>query len=291
MYLGKDGTVCALQGFPGRVIRVDVEGLPAGDLLYSRGEGGQQMGVLNRGFGTPDGLVLVGIRMTFGGSITEQTYFVAKCDAEGVEQTALVEKSNPVDYSNFVMTEAGLDFVWSRIAVADDGTIFVAPGRNEYAIQVFSPAGEHLRTITREYEAAKRDAAEVKNARQILEAIGAYYPRPPHSYETEDVNAAIAGMWLTRDGRLWVQSGDAHREAPEGTWVVLDVFGPDGRLEKQVALPGAHDALQDGLYVQPDGRILVVTGALDAFLNQQAVAKDAAEESTPLEVICYDLGS
>jgi hypothetical protein len=249
------------------------------------------MGVLNRGFATPDGLALVGIRMTFGGSVTEQTYFLALCDADGLERKALVEKTNPVDYADFVMTEAGLDFVWSRTAVADDGTVYVAPERDVYAIEVFGPGGGLLRTITREYEAAERDAAEIRNARQILEAIGAYYPRPPRSYETENVNAAIAGMWVTRDGRLWVQTGDAHRAPPAGTWVVLDVYGPDGRLEKQVALPGAHDALQDALYVQPDGRIFVVTGALDAFLNQQAVAKDAAEESTPLEVICYDPGS
>ena len=110
----------------------------------------------------------------------------------------------------------------------------------------------------------------------------------------EDVNAAIAGIWVTWDGRLWVQTGDAHKEAPEGTWVVLDVYGPDGKLEKQVALPGSHDAREDALYVQPDGRIFVVVGALDACLNQQAVNKDqttATEDETPLEVICYDPGS
>ena len=291
MYLGQDGTVCALQDFPGRVIKVDAEGLPAGEIRYSRGQSDQQqMAVLNRGFDLDEGLVLVGIRMVFGGAVSEQTYFVAICDEEGTETVALVEKENPVDYANFVMTEAGMDFAWNRLAVGRDGTISVGPGRDTYEIQVFDSQGTLLRTIARDYTPGKRDDEEIKIQRQILEAIGAYYPRPPISFETENTSPAIAGMWATEDGRLWVQTGDAHKNTPEGTWMVLDVFSPEGTLEKQVALPGSYEGREDALYVQPDGRIFVVVGSLDAFLNQQAVNQDeeSTEEQAPLEVICYD---
>ncbi len=49
--------------------------------------------------------------------------------------------------------------------------------------------------------------------------------------------------------------------------------------------------MKDAIHIQPDGRCVVVVGALDAFLNQQAVssAEDDESESTPLEVICYEL--
>jgi hypothetical protein len=294
MFVTADGIICVLQGFPGRIVKVTADGVPAGEAAYSQGEGSQgQFAVLNRGFDLPENILLVGIRMTFGGAISNQTYFLSICSDDGVEKIPLVEKDNAIDYSDFELTETGLDFVWSRVAVGPDGSIFTAPERNTYEIKVFGSDGTPVKTITREYSQGQRDALEVKAARQILEAIGAYYPSPPRRYVTEKTAAVIAGMWITDDGRLWVQTGDAHRSAPEGTWVVLDVFNPDGEFEKQVALPGSYQARQDALFVQPDGLVIVVVGALDAFLNQQAVSSDeGGGESTaqPLEVICYRMG-
>ncbi len=291
MFVTADGTICALTGFPGKIVKVSADGLPAGQTAFSRGEDSQvPMGVLNRGFDMPEGILLMGIRMVFSGSVTTQTYFLSLCSDDGAEKLALVEKTNAIDYSDFVMTEAGLDFVWSRVAVGPQGTVFVAPERNTYEIQVFDQTGEAIRTISRDYTQGARDKEEKKAQKKILEGIAAYYPRPPHSYVTEDTSPAIAGLWATADGRLWVQTGDSHKSVPEGSWVNLDVFSPEGEFEKQVALPGAYDAQQDGLYVQPDGLVIVVVGALDAFLNQQAVTSDeGGGESTaqPLEVICY----
>ena len=294
MFVTADGTVCALTGFPGKIVMVSADGTPAGEAAFSQGEAGQApMGVLNRGFDMPEGILLMGIRMVFSGVITNQTYFLSLCSDEGVQKTVLVEKTSDIDYSDFVMTEMGLDFVWNRVAVGPRGTVFVAPERNNYEIQVFDGTGAAVRTISREYTQGTRDKEEKKAAKQILEAIAAYYPRPPHSYVTEETGAVIAGMWATDDGRLWVQTGDAHKDAPEGSWVVLDVFNPEGEFDKQVALPGSYVARQDGLFVQPDGLVIVVVGALDAFLNQQAVSSDeGGGESTaqPLEVICYRMG-
>jgi hypothetical protein len=295
MFVTEDGTICALAGFPGKIVKVDAEGTPAGQANFSQGGDSQvPMGVLNRGFDLPEGMLLVGIRMVFTGAVTQQTYFTTICTDEGVEKVALVEKQNPVDYSNFIMTEAGLDFVWSRVAVGPQGTIYVAPDRNTYEIKVFDNAGAQTGTISHSYTQGPRTKEEVKASRQVLEAIAAYYPRPPVKYETEDTAPAVAGMWATDDGRLWVQTGDAGKNTPEGTWVVLDVFGPDGEFEKQMALPGDYLARQDALYVQPDGMVIVVVGALDAFLNQQAVSSDeggGASTAQPLEVICYRMGS
>jgi hypothetical protein len=291
MYIAADGTVCVLTGFPGKIVKVTADGIPAGQFSFARGEKTQvPMGVLNRGFDMPDGILLVGIRMLFSGAITNQTYFVSLCSDDGLEKTALVEKNSDIDYSEFIMTEQGLDFVWNRIAVGSDGLVYVAPERNIYEIKVFDQTGAPVRKISRDYSQSPRIKEEKKAALQILEAIAAYYPRPPIRYETEDTDAAIAGIWVTDDGRLWVQTGDAEHTAPDGTWVVLDIFTPDGEFEKQVALPGSYQARQDALFVQPDGLVIVVVGALDAFLNQQAVSSDeGGGESTaqPLEVICY----
>jgi hypothetical protein len=295
MFVTADGTVCALTGFPGKIIKVSSDGLPASESAFSIDGGNQgQFAVLNGGFDLPEGILLTGIRMAFGGTITNQTYFLSVCSDDGAQKTSLLEKQNDIDYTDFTMSEAGLDFVWNRTAVGTDGTIFVAPGRNTYEIEVFDQAGTPVRTISREYTQTSRDKDEAKAAHQILEAIGAYYPRPPQRYATEDKAPAVTGMWATGDGRLWVQTGNAHKGVPDGTWIVLDVFDSEGVFEKQVALPGDYQARQDALFVQPDGLIIVVVGALDAFLNQQAVSSDeGGGESTaqPLEIICYRMGS
>lgn len=296
MFIMADGTICVLQGFPGRIVKLHPDGTPAGEANYSQGEGGAgQFAVLNRGFDLPDGMLLVGIRMSFSGTgASNQTYFLSRCSNEGKEVIALVEKESAINYNDFELTEKGLDFVWNRVAVGPQGNIHVAPGRDTYEIQVLTPAGETVRTITREYKQTPRNGEEKTAAYKILEAVGAYYPTPPKHIFTEDTAAAISGMWVTADGRLWVQPGDAGKSLPEGNWLVLDVFTPDGRFEKQVVLPGNYNAQQDALFVQPNGVILVVVGALEAFLNQQAVTSEEdgdESEAQPLEVICYRLGT
>ena len=296
MFIMADGTICVLQGFPGRIVKLSPGGDPVGEAAYSQGESGQgQFAVLNRGFDLPDGILLVGIRMTFAGTgVSNQTYFLSRCTNDGSEENVLVKKEYAIDYSDFELSEKGLDFVWNRVAVGPEGNIYTAPDRDTYEIKVFTPVGQTIRTITREYKQAQRNGQEKKAAYKILEAVGAYYPTPPRRIVTEDTPAVIAGLWVTADGRLWIQPGDGDKSLPEGSWLVLDVFTPDGQFEKQIALPGNYNAQQDALFVQPDGIIFVVVGALEAFLNQQAVSSEddgGESEAQPLEVICYRQGT
>ena len=289
-YVMNDGLVCVLAGFGGRIIKLTDEGLPAGEATFTPAEGSGQFSVMIRGLAAGDGMLLAGIKMSFEAGVNRQTYFLTRCDGQGLELATLYEKKNIVDYSDFVLTEMDMDFVWSRMATAPDGRIYAAPDRNAYEIHVWNAAGDEERIISRAYESLSR-TDELKDVqRKIVEGIGANYPRPPRAVEVEDVAPDLSGMWVMNDGRLWVQTARGDAEPPDGCWTVLDVFDPDGNFERQVALPGDHDALRDGLHMLPDGRAVVVIGALDAYLNQQAVGgEDAAEEGAPLEIVCYGL--
>ena len=284
-----DGAICVLQGFGGRITKLDGEGLPAGDASYAPISGSGQFSVMIRGLAAGDDMLLAGIKLAFTGNTSEQTYFLTRCDATGKELGTIIEKKNTIDYSDFVLTEGGMDFVWGRMAVGPDGTVHVVPARNEFAVHSWAPDGTE-RIITRPYEPVSRNDEQKDVARKIVEGIGTNYPTPPREIGIEDYEADVTGMWAHADGTLWIQTSRGDAEHPDGTWTMLDVYDTDGKFVRQVALAGDHDPLRDGLHMLPDGRFVVVTGALDAFLSQQAVGgEEAAEEAEPLEIICYTL--
>ena len=290
-FVADDGTVCLLQGFPGRIVKLTPDGLPAGDTTYAAGDGQGQFAVLNAGFADKAGMVLLGIRMSFGGAVSQQTYFLDRCDAEGKRLHNFLEKEHAINYAQFELDEGHADFVWSRTAVDGAGHVVTAPERNVYAIQVYDAEGRHTLTFSRPYETLTRNEEQRKIARQIFEGVGAFYPTPPVKITIENTEPDIAGLQITNDGRIWVQTSRGLRDKTADTWQTLDVFTSDGKFERQVALAGNHDGSHDGLTILPDGRILVIVGLLDAFLTQQGVSSEEStgdgEEASPLEVICY----
>jgi hypothetical protein len=291
MLLRPDGEVWLLQGFPGKIVKVTADGQPAGSAQYDAGGGQGQFAVLNggRSLGEAD-ILLVGIRMSFGGALSRQTYFVDICQPDGQSETALLEKEHTIDYSSFHLDELAMDFVWTRFATGPDGRIYFAPTRNEYRIDVFAPDGTPERIIERPFTSLPRDESQRERAHQIIEAIGAYYPTPPQKITIEDHEPDVSGLYIRPDGELWVLSSRGAHERPPGVFAVLDVFDAEGVYRRQVELVAPGDAENDSLFFLRDGRPVVVVGALDAFLTQQGVTgggSEEAPEAVPLEVICY----
>ncbi len=293
MILAADGTVYILQGFPGRVVKIHPDGTPAGEASYATSDGsGGKFVVLVRGMPYPEGMVLAGISMSFaGGGTSIQNYFLSICNSEGVQQTELLTKQSTIDYSEFVMSEMGLDFIWSRTATSNNGTVYAAPARDKYLIQAYTQGQEPSLVFTRPVSVPNRTSEQKALAHKVLEGVAANYPVPPKRYIVEEKPAVISGMWTTDDGLLWVQTNPGIDSPPDGCWATLDVFNAEGQYLRQVAIPGDFNPQQDSLSVLRDGRLLVTVGALEAFLNQQAVGSDDNNESEadPLEIICYDL--
>ncbi|MBU8869904.1 MAG: 6-bladed beta-propeller [Gemmatimonadales bacterium] len=290
MFLSEDGNICILQGFPGKIVELKPDGTPAGETVYSVGEGAAgQFTVLIRGLADGSGMLLGGIRM---GATGQQTYFLDRCDRQGKRIVSLTEKVVTINFADLEMNEGASDFIWQRIAAGSDGRVFAAIPRNEYAISVFTSNGDLEKIIKRPYVSKNRDKQEKQIAHRIQEGIGSNYPAPPKRIIIEDTQPDISQLTVMADGRLWVQTSVGDQNAPDGCWVVLDVFTADGRFEKQVALSGNHSATKDGLILLADGRAMVIVGALDAWLNQMGAVQEEADdaaESSPLEIICYQL--
>jgi hypothetical protein len=292
MFVASDGTICVLQGFPGKVVKLTPDGLPAGEASYSAGpESAGQFGVLIGGRQHGMDMILAGIRMTFGGAISKQTYFLARCNADGQQQASYLEKIHEINYSALVMDEGQMDFIWNRLAVDQEGRVYAAPGRDDYSINVYAPDGSVERVINRQYTSAPRTEEQRQMAIQVIEAVAANYPTQPQEITIEDTQPVLSNLQVTADGRLWTQTSQGNLNTPDGAWVVLDVFDAEGKFEKQVALQGHHNPGHDALNILPNGRIIVIVGALDAWLNQQGAGTndEEAQEADPLEVICYEL--
>ncbi len=292
LFITSDGVINAMQSMPGRIVKLTPDGMPAGETTYSTGpDNPAQFGVLIAGRAAGQDMVLAGIRMVFSGGVNQQTYFLARCDNDGMQKNIMYEKKHAVNMAEFALDEMEMDFVWGRMTVGPEGRVYAGTERNAYAINVYGTDGSLEKTITREFTAPPRDEKQKKIAHQIIEAVGANYPMPPRSITIEDTEPVLGQLTVTDDGHIWAQTSAGNRNTPEGTFVVLDVFGPDGKFQRQVALKGEHDASRDGINILPNGRVVVVVGALDAWLNQQGATnqEEEAEEGEPLEVICYQV--
>lgn len=291
-FISDDGTINILNGFPGKVVSISPDGTPIGSAGYSIDGKQTQFGVFIRGLATKNGMILGGINMTFGGGpLSEQDYYLARCDLEGNQINRLTEKSSTIDYSNFRLTEKSMDFIWARMATGPGGLLYLAVERDEYSISVMDPDGTVKHIINRAFQAPARTDRQKKIATQIIEAVAVNYRAPLQGSEIEETEPAIGNITVTNDGRLWVSPGVGDSELPPGTWYIFDVFDPDGKFEKQVALTGSFNRNRDSVTILPDGRILVTTGALDAFLNQMGAvtSEDEQSEIDPLEIICFKL--
>ncbi|MGD8394146.1 MAG: hypothetical protein PVF43_01590 [Candidatus Eiseniibacteriota bacterium] len=295
MFFLPGGNIALMQGFPGKVVVVDREGNPASGFDYGTGDPSQgRFAVLVQGVSRGGTIALCGIDMRFsGGGASEQTYFLAACDANGTETHRYLTKSYTIDYSAFTLDEGAMDFVYSRFDVGPDGSLYVAPERNRYAIQVMRPDGTLVRVIERDYTSQVRDDAERQEARLTVEAIGRNYPAPLQGITVEDTEPDLVGLRAMDDGSLWVQPTLGEDAMDDGVLTVLDVFDGEGHFREQLALRAPGDSDRDSIHILDTHRIVVVRGALDAFRSSQGVGGDAAggeaAESVPLEIVCYAL--
>ncbi len=282
-----DGRLCIGQGFPGKLVYLDPDGTPAGGAQYQPAQAQATFTVVVAGLPAPQGMLLAGIRMVQGGGPqASQTFFLSRCDADGREQTVYLEKDYAIDFADFRLDEAAMDFVWmGRMAADAAGNVYTAPDRDQYLVRVQAPDGALRREFTRQAAIPGRTARQRTVATKLHEGIGAEYGVPLRGVTIEDREPAITSLDVRPDGTVWVRS--PANAVPDGAFAVFDVFGDDGRFGEQVVLEIPGDPDRDRVYLLSDGRLALVRGDLDAWLGQQGVESD--NQAAPvLEVVCFE---
>jgi len=286
-----DGTLGVVQAFPGKIIKLDLDGTPAGE--YRPDTGGAEAGgflVLVNALGYGGDLILTGMNITLDQTAGTQTrsYFIKRFGADQQLIDDLITVDRVWDFRDFTYREAENDWVWARIDMNDAGKVAVNIPRTGYEITVYDPDGSIDRVIEREYKPWPR--TERATARQDAFIRGLMRQFPPDTpYEVDEFEQDIEALYVQDDGSIWCLTSRAMWEPKPGVLHTYDVFAADGEYVKQVDVRCDGAADSDLLVFAANDLVFQITGFFEAILAMQGGtgAGDDAEEAAPMEVICY----
>ncbi|MCP4549798.1 MAG: hypothetical protein GY835_25365 [bacterium] len=284
------------EEFPGKIIMVDHDGLPAENIRIGGTDNDNGMFALITAGAGGGNIVVAGSQIRQGETQGQQDRksFLIGVTPDGEERVRYWEQDANRDYTNLVFKERiAAPSAWWGYTVGPDGRVYAALDHDNYAINVFEANGAPVRVIEREFEVVKRSAAERKWMRDLFESamVGINIP---YELIIEENDAPIdywrRGMHIADDGTLWVLSSRGLREEQEGVLLSYDIFDRGGKFIRQTAIVCEGDSFYDCLFWINDDLVVLVKGGLAAMVAQfgGGTALDSDEEEpTPQEVICY----
>jgi len=289
-----DGTIGLVQGFPGKIVKVDQAGLPAGEFRPGGDDPAAGGFFALRGAASRGGkMVFSGARITRGENSRTAVNFVASFDEEGAQNKLFYDTTSVRKFRGQEFSEKKEYFPHQNgWTLGADGRVYINQDRNNYSIKVYTHNGTLERTINRTFESYKRTAEEKKTAE---DGLMPWRRRNRHRFNfvVEPTEPDIARMHVTDDGRLWVLTSRGLRDQPEGVHSTWDVFDNTGRFDQTVAVQCEGVGLRDRLFFAGENMVVLVkqyADAVKAFRGRNSEDEEADEEEIevlPLEVICY----
>lgn len=293
IFLTQDARLAIVQGYPSQLVFLRHDGTPAGQIKTAApGLDGGGMRFLENatelGGALGGDMIVTGSDDRMVDGSREQVRFLSRFTPETVEVKRFYEHRRILRGHRERLIERDDYFPNGDLhCIGSDGRVFLAPKRNQYWIEVFTPDGEPQMTIEREFSSRNRDKFE-------RERVWAGYQGHAgrHGSETqvdvEDTTPDIEALHVAANGCLWVQHSRSHIDQPDGVMLTYDVFGPDGRLLRQVSVECEGDARRDRLVPLPDGHWVRIAGAIDAYYVQMGGALNLdEEEDNRLEIVYY----
>jgi len=286
-----DGSLGLVQVFPGKIIKVQTDGTPAGN--FQPGGGDPTQGGFLQMFdcvANGEDIVVTAEAISTGGPTSQdRANFVASFDAEGKELVRYFENAYHWDFTAFEFNEDKLGRVDFRsVTASPDGRLYVATERNKYAITVYNRDGSIDRVIEREFEHRMRTDEEYNRIKTTTEGQLAQIPNAKIVISKTDPD--VGGLVFGPDGNLWVSNSRGGEDQPDGVMFTWDVFTPNGHFIETVSAVCPGDGRNDLIIWTGDGAAVQVTGfteAVQALQNRGGggEADDDEEEAEPMEVI------
>jgi 6-bladed beta-propeller protein len=287
------GNLGMIQVFPGRIVMVDLKGIPAGDFkLGSDNPSAGGMFALQSAAVSGERMVLGGRRMSRTPTGRTATSFIAHYDMNATQHEVYYESTSERDFSsgqvrkvdNFSPTTGA----WTLDSA---GRVIVAPLRGEYRLEVFLPDGSFAFAFTRPYKHWKRTGQELDRLQSSRRPFRGRN-RPAPEYVVEPTEPDILQVRTNDDDRIWVLPSRGIREQGDGVHSTWDVFRPDGLFEEQVEIHCEGQGRRDALFFPGHGLVVLVkehADAMDAFRGSggDESSDESEADVLPLEVICY----
>lgn len=284
-----DGSLGIIQRFPGKVVRIDTDGTPLGDIFFADAtEGG--FTALYTGRSSGDQLMFVVQRATREENRQVRTFEVGRYDSTGKELACCFSRESVIDFDNPVIRESGiLDTVVFGSTIGPDGRVYVSTAYDRYAIDVFAPDGTLHHVIEREF--TKRPRTDIESGR-IQGVFDLWANRGGQIMPTEiyDCAPTIADLYVDGTGNLWVENSRSAEAGPVEAMLTYDVFDAEGHFTRQVALVCDGDPLNDEIFRVRDDMVVLIRGSIPAMYASMADGRaetdDEAAEAN-MEVVCY----
>jgi hypothetical protein len=287
-----DGTVGLAELFPGKLVKVTHDGIPAGTITIdvSGGTGGG-FTIQTMAECAGQHLIVAGSRSVPRERVLERVHFLAAVDADGrqtvryLEQTSAIQRPHSVVHENDFLPCFPL-----ANALDADGRVYAPRERDRYEIAVFHADGSIDRVIERpDFATWPRDARDRRRILALFRAWASPNPETWPEFDLEKTERAITALNVDGRGRLWVQHSRSNRELPAGTFLNLDLYDRAGHWQREVRLVCEGNPVSDGLRFLGDGRVLLIKGFVVARLScLGAGAGTLGEDDTEtIEIVCY----
>ena len=279
-----DGTLGLVKVFPGQLVMLDPDGLPAGVIKLKADDAPGGFVTMHRALHAGGNLLLGGSIMTMNPDLPVQTrtFFLGRFDREGNKTVEYVQADATFDMRKGKLLESWQEFVWSRMGVASDGTVVVCIPRDEFELSWFAPDGTLLRTATLPFKPWPRNQIAHDRMQGILQRQADHMPG------TEAVVAStepvVVDLMVRGNGDVWCLTSRSMWEAEDGVFASYEVIDEAGHYMQRVSVICEGDATRDRLMISGD-RAYRVAGYWDAVNRvQNSVAGDDPE---PMSVTCY----
>ncbi|MBD3336126.1 MAG: hypothetical protein GF355_11485, partial [Candidatus Eisenbacteria bacterium] len=243
-----DGTLGLLQTFPGKLVKVNLDDTPAGEVIIGGDptQGGFAVVVDAKCRG--GNLVMAGTDISQGDGPTQQvrTSYLASYAEDGTKKVRYWESALKLDFTNLKIHERDQYNVFPRRwALGPHGRVYAAVEREDFVINVYEPDGTLTRVIEKEFSNRERTAEEKAFYEQLVEV-------QTRQFQGADITLcetpeAISYIELAPDGTIWVADSRSEQDQPEGIMTTYHVFRPDGHYLKQAQIACDANGQDDGL--------------------------------------------
>ncbi|MCP4143930.1 MAG: hypothetical protein GY752_01455 [bacterium] len=278
-----DETIGIVQRWPGRIVKLEPDGTPAGTVLPSDPtDGGMEW--LREARSKNGLLVLGGSHNRRGDNQRIRQYYISKFNPDGTEELTYFEREVVFDFGAKEFNEVDDDFAApGRWDISSDGTVYIAPGRDSYHIDAYSSSGELKFSFNKEFKTHRRSKEQLDRLKANHEARqGRRRWFRPQNFAPGD--PAIKFIRVRNDDTVWVLDAYGTSNQRDGVLNSWDVFSADGNYLRRVEViaPGRNN---DRVFFVGNDRVVIVHGYGDA--SAALMGEEADDDIAPVEVVCY----